>query len=218
MSGLLNSARPRFSHIWPRARHAHYCEEPWVSTALFRAELFVGSIWDPACGFGHIVDSAKEAGYDAFGTDIVNRTKASMATMDFLATSAEVDNIVTNPPFHLIQEFAERAVVLARRKAALIFPVRRLNAAGAWLGKLPLARICFISPRPSMPPGPVYRQYEKAGKRPSRGSQDFAWLVFERGHSGAPESRWLTRDGRRPVSDMIDHTSDARHAFTVPRL
>ena len=65
-------------------------------------------------------------------------------------------------------------------------PVER----GARLEPLPLAKIYLLTPRPSMPPGEVIAR----GERPGGGRMDFAWLVFNHGHSGPPELRWLHRD------------------------
>ena len=61
---------------------------------------------------------------------------------------------------------------------------------GGWLEPLPLAKIYLLTPRPSMPPGEVIAR----GERPGGGRMDFAWLVFNHGHSGPPELRWLHRD------------------------
>ena len=73
-------------------------------------------------------------------------------------------------------------------KIAMIWLTRRLNAA-RWLQDTPLARIYLLTPRPSMPPGHVIL----AGEKPGGGKQDFCWLVFECGHAGPPDVRWLHR-------------------------
>jgi hypothetical protein len=76
-------------------------------------------------------------------------------------------------------------------------PTRRLNAAGVWLQLLPLARIWYLTPRPSMPPADMFLEYERRGREPSGGQQDFAWVIFERGHQGLPTVGWLPRDESR---------------------
>ena len=48
-----------------------------------------------------------------------------------------VDNVITNPPYHICRAFAEHALKLARRKVAMIWLARRLNAA-RWLVNTPL--------------------------------------------------------------------------------
>lgn len=50
----------------------------------------------------------------------------------------------------------------------------------------------LMTPRPSMPPGHVIAR----GEKPGGGKMDFCWLVWDRSyHQGAPELRWLRRDG-----------------------
>lgn len=69
----MNEARPLKAHIFDRADDEFYVEPQWVSDALFDAEIFDGSIWDPACGMGNIVESAKFLEFDVVGTDIMKR-------------------------------------------------------------------------------------------------------------------------------------------------
>jgi hypothetical protein len=56
------------------------------------------------------------------------------------------------------------------RQAALLIPVRRLNAA-TWLEATPLTAIHLLTPRPSLPPGRVALDLESQGKQPSGGTQ-----------------------------------------------
>ena len=188
--------RPRLAHIWAREPHSHYAEAPWVSAALFREERFIGAIHDPACGFGHVVISARQAGDTTTAADIVDRGFPGTEVCDFLEGGEAFDNIATNPPYEIIEAFGLCAVQAARHKVALIFPIARLNAARKkWLAGLPLARVWLITPRPSMPPGGIYRAYQARGKEPSGGRVDFCWLVFAKGHVGDVSIGWLPRDG-----------------------
>ena len=192
-------SRPRLAHIWTREPNSHYAEPPWVSAALLREESFTGCVHDPACGFGHVVISARQAGYAATAADILDRGFAGTSVRDFLEGSESFDNVICNPPYEIIETFGPRAVQAARHKTALVFPIARLNAArNKWLGHLPLARVWLITPRPSMPPGDIYRRYQAQGKEPSGGRVDFCWLVFERGHVGPWTGGWLSRDGAGP--------------------
>lgn len=184
-------AKIRNSHIFPREANEHYVEPAWCSRRLFEVERFQGYVVDPACGWGTIVISARQAGIEAAGYDIIDRGWDSIMTgTDFLTSSITYDNIVTNPPFDRMQEFVMHAVVRSRYKTAIVFPVARLPAAH-WLECLPLARVYHLTPRPSMPPG----KYIAAGNKPAGGRVDYCWLVFEHGHRGSPEMKWLHRDG-----------------------
>jgi hypothetical protein len=165
-------------------------------------EQFQGGILDPACGFGRIVEAARAAGHYAVGTDIVQRAEGFAGGLDWLSSDypteilvpaydGECENVVCNPPFSDFEAFVDRAIDLPTvRKVAMIWLVRRL-AAARWLEQTPLARIWLMTPRPSMPPGHVIT----AGGKVGGGTQDFCWLVWERGHPlGAAQTRWLRRD------------------------
>jgi hypothetical protein len=184
--------RLRQSHIFPREEHEHYVEESWCSKRLFDVEPFEGHIVDPACGWGTIVINALTHGYVAAGSDLVQRGWDSTRTpSDFLRDTHAYDNVVTNPPFELLEEFTIQAVLRSRRKAAVIFPVARMPAAH-YLERLPLRHVWLLTPRPSMPPG----NYIRAGGKVGGGRVDFCWLVFDhRASSVDPVVRWLHRDG-----------------------
>jgi hypothetical protein len=181
--------RPRASHIWPKDPLGFYVEPAWCSERLFEVESFVGPIWDPCCGFGNIPEAARAAGYHVFATDLINRGYRGLdGVADFLQCDRPA-NVVCNPPYDLSRAFALHALKVTAGKVAMISLVRRLNAAG-WLKDTPLARVYFLSPRPSIPPGSVIA----AGEKPGGGKQDFVWLVWDRDHAGAPTLHWLYRD------------------------
>lgn len=184
--------RPENSHIWQREECEHYVEPEWCSRRLFDVEKFWLSIYDPCCGVGRIVESARAVGKVAYGHDIVDRGFPKTATIDFFKSDSEYPNIVCNPPFNIFKEFALHALKVTKAKngkVAMIWLTRRL-AAARWLQDTPLARIWLLTPRPSMPPGHVIT----AGGKPGGGKQDFCWLVWDSAHEGAPEIGWLHRD------------------------
>lgn len=182
------------SHVWEREQHNHYCEPEWVARRIFEVEKFTGNICDPCCGFGRIPRAAIAAGHEAFGMDIVDRGYGCLAICDFLTSDVRADNFVFNPPFEFGREFALRALSLAERKVVMIFPMRRLAAAGKWIAGTPHYRTHFLTPRPSMPPGHIARDLEAKGKNPSGGKQDFCVLVWLKGFEGEPTNHWLRRD------------------------
>jgi len=175
------------SPAYPRIDE-HYVEPFWCSERLFQEEAFSGGIYDPACGFGRIVISAKKAGHQALGSDLVDRGWDS-TPQNFLNHRYPHDNIVSNPPFDILPAFARHAVKLARHKVALVMPSARLHAAH-WLMELPLRRVWLMTPRPSMPPG----HYIQAGGKVGGGKTDYCWLVFDNYLDGPVEMKWLHRD------------------------
>jgi hypothetical protein len=190
MSLLGDVKRPENSHIWEREQHEHYVEPEWCSKRLFEVEKFDGFIHDPCCGFGRIPDAAKAAGYGWSCADIVHRGyRHQVNVWNFIGQDGFYDNIVCNPPFDQFQEFATQALRVARNKVAMIWLVRTLPAA-RWLRQTPLARILFLTPRPSMPPGHTIT----AGEKPGGGKQDFCWLIWDKEYEGPPMIGWLHRD------------------------
>src|SRR5208282_5190194 len=76
--------KERHSHIWQRDQHDWYIEPEWTSARLFKEVVFRGPVYDPACGSGRIVKAAREAGYQADGSDIVRRSEFCNFEDDFL--------------------------------------------------------------------------------------------------------------------------------------
>jgi hypothetical protein len=200
--GIRKSKR---AHIFPKEPDGHYVEPAWCSARLFAVDHFGpprAIIFDPACGFGTILRTAQDAGYQAVGADIVDRRRADLGLdivpffkNDFLSCDppilTEIISIVCNPPFDYVQQCCERALAIANYKVAMIFLLRRLPAA-RWLTHLPLETVYLLTPRPSIPPGAVIL----AGEKPGGGSQDFCWLVFNKiGTRHLPKLSWLNRDG-----------------------
>ena len=198
--------KSRSAKVWKYHDESWYVEEPWVSDALFKAIPFRGIIFDIACGRGNIVRSARANGLIASGFDIVKRWPEAVAPIDSLdrvlmkerideitAKISGLANIVTNPPFDRVEEFVAAGLdyLGPYAKMATVFPARRLNAAGKWLRKTPLTHVLYITPRPSMPPGELFEELEAAGKRPSGGQHDFAWLVWQQGAQFSPTLAWL---------------------------
>lgn len=180
------------AHLWVRHPQDWYIEPEWCSRRLFEVEPFEEAVVDPACGSGRIVRSALDFGLAATGTDIVRRSRECVDVCDFLTSPYRASNIVSNPPFGVAQEFVTQALDRARFKVAMLLPSKWMHGdkRSRWLQSTPLRRVLFLTPRPSMPPGPVI----DAGISPGGGKEDFAWFVWHQGFTGIPECGWLRRD------------------------
>jgi hypothetical protein len=190
---------PRIAHVWDRHPQDWYVEPEWCSRRLFAAIEFKGSILDPACGLGRIPMAAREAGHtEVFAMDIERRTTAiDVEICDWLKPyHRQWDNIVSNPPFGLCSgaapEFVERCLQRAKDHVALLLPTKWLHGdqRSRWLEQTTLKYILALTPRPSMPPGPVIA----AGETPGNGTTDFCWFIWRHGYYGAPQAGWLRRD------------------------
>jgi hypothetical protein len=190
--------RERRSQIFAPHPDGWYVEPTWCSRRLIEEEQFDPTILDPFCGGGNVLEGALANGHRAFGSDIVDRGAATRVPGaqfrigDFFTMAPPVEapfSIVGNPPFNLMQHAAERAIMLAP-KVALLWRLARVVAAH-WLQGMPLVRVHMLTPRPSMPTG----THIEAGGYVGGDSHEYCWLIFERGHVGAPELGWLFRDG-----------------------
>ena len=191
MTVIAEPLRAKNAHIWERDPHDFYIEEKWCSERLFEAERFYGEVWDPACGSGRIVMSARAAGLTAFGTDIVDRGFPGTGLCDFLTQTGSVASVVTNPPFKHARRFVEHALTVMTRRSAFLLPTSWLNGSrrSRWLETTPLAKVWVLTPRPSMPPGRLI----EAGMEPGQGRVDFSWFVFDVNAAGPPTVGWLRR-------------------------
>jgi hypothetical protein len=205
--------RPRKTHIFARDPDDRYVEPSWVSSRLFEVEPFIGIIHDPAAGSGQIVNAARSRGLEATGADVAPCIEG-MCAIDFFKDRNNVDNVISNPPYALLREFALHALTLTMRKVALLAPVARLNAAGRWLEDTPLRRVWLLSPRPSIPP----HQLILDGQIPQGGRVDFCWLIWQQGFHGAPTLHWLWRDGgaARPAPRILRQRLPRRARHTAP--
>lgn len=191
------------AHVWKRDDLDHYVEPQRCTAQLLARERFVGGIHDPACGFGNIVKACHAAGYQATGSDLVDRTDGApwfSWRHDFLALGemqARISSIICNPPYYGgkgTEAFIRRALVVATHKVAIFVDRRFLTGQGRARGlyrEHPPTRIWEITPRPSCPPG----EYLAAGNVAGGGSADYSWLVWSLTEPSGPTAHgWLTVD------------------------
>lgn len=82
-----------------REEYDFYATEPLATKLLTEIETFQNKIWEPACGLGHMAEPLKQAGYDVYATDIVDRGYGN-ETKNFLTSTGKWDgDIITNPPY-----------------------------------------------------------------------------------------------------------------------
>lgn len=203
----MSEARAKNAKIWERDPDDWYVEPSWVSKRLFETVDFVGKVVDPCCGMGNIVKSALSLGISAEGRDLRDRSQLiidagftpppNFSQQNFMDGEGYVDNVVFNPPFGLINEapypFIEHALDVARYSVAVMVQTMWVmgDKRSRWLETKPVRKVLLITPRPSMPPGRVIL----AGDKPGGGTQDYCWVIFERGYRGPRELGWLHKNG-----------------------
>ena len=175
-----------------------YYATPYQATEMLLDEVkFYGNFLEPCVGGGHIVDVIKRYYPDecVYGVDIVDRGYPNTLVADFLKhdfLGQKFDNVVTNPPFSLAQEFLEKSmeVVNDGGKIAMFLKIQFLEGAKRreMFKKYPPKYIYVFVKRQA--PWNNGSPVDEKGK-PWSSTMCFAWFVWEKGFTGEPVVRWL---------------------------
>lgn len=169
---------------------------PWATRALCEAVLGIAprgandlSVWEPACGEGHMALPLAEYFGSVFASDLVDRGFGE--PFDFLSGAHGVferaDWVITNPPFGaLALEFILRALALRPAGGVAMFlPLRYLEGIGRCLrlyAPYPPTQLVFFAERV-----PLYRgAYVPNGTTATA----YMWVVWRTGWAPQPPM-WL---------------------------
>ena len=157
---------------------------------LLEEESFSNTVWECACGEGHLAKVLEEHGFEVISTDLIYRGYGEPKPMDFLEECFEKfeGDIITNPPYKYALEFVQRALdsVQPGRKVAMFLKLQFLE------GK---ARKEFFLENP---PKVVYVSSSRLKcamngnfKQISSSAVAYAWFVWEKGFKGDPIIKWI---------------------------
>lgn len=163
------------------ARHDRdfYPTPPECTHALldFVKYLSLSTIWEPACGDGAISKVLTARGYSVISTDLRIDSGFGRGGIDFLQSEKLADNVITNPPFNLSEEFIEHCWILDFDFFALLLKSQYWHAkTRTQLFKT--TKPAFVLPlswRPNFAPA--------RGKSPTI---EMAWTVWIKGHNTNP--------------------------------
>lgn len=157
-----------------------------------------GSILEPAAGQGHISKVLKEyyPYSEIVSTDLIQREERFgipiQGGVDFLTHEfhRKFDNIITNPPFNLAQEFIEKALELSNDKVIMFAKIQLLegNKRRELFDNTPLKYVYVFSKRVN--PLRNGEELDEKGK-PWSSTMCFAWFIWEHDYEGEPIVRWL---------------------------
>lgn len=174
-----------------RAEHDYYATEPKAAELLLEVEPDLISIWECACGEGHLAQVFDRYGKLGYATDIVYRGYAGQANvLDFLNDYilGWHGDIVTNPPYKYAKEFVEKALEVVRDggKVCMFLKLTFLE------GKARKELFC------KNPPKIVYVSSSRLkcamnGHFDETGSSAaaYAWFVWEKGYTGDTIIKWI---------------------------
>lgn len=157
-----------------------------------------GSILEPSAGQGHISAVLKKyyPYNEIISTDLVQREERFgipiQGGIDFLTHdfNRKFDNVITNPPFNLAQEFIERALELSNDKVIMFAKIQLLEGSKrrAMFDNTPLKYVYVFTKRVN--PLRNGEELDEKGK-PWASTMCFAWFVWEHDYEGEPIIRWL---------------------------
>jgi len=167
-----------------------YPTPPYATLKLLEKEIFLGTIYEPACGDGAISKILKDnyPNQKIFSTDLIDRGYGENTNLDFLTydfTDFETDNIITNPPYKYAQEFIEKSLELVDSKVAMLLKLNFLEGQKRHqlFKSTPLKNVYVFSKRLSFDKG------DEKGK--GNGLLAYAWYVWEQGYEGKPMIDWI---------------------------
>lgn len=182
-----------------RIKDDFYATPETSTRAILDKEVLEGSIYEPAAGQGHIVKVLKEyyPNNEIFATDLVDRgdpfNLGIVGNIDFLQKEykqGEFDNIITNPPFNMAQEFIEKALAVATKKVIMFAKIQLLEGTERrkMFDKFPPKTVYVFTKRQN--PMRNGSSVDEKGK-PWASTMCFAWFVWEKGYKGKPTIEWL---------------------------
>lgn len=168
-----------------RPENDFYPTPPPMTEALLSVEKFSKDVWEPACGDGAMARVLENHGYTVVGTDVEPRGYGSVLDF-FLSGYTLAPNIITNPPYRLLNDFIERAVVFQPEKIALLCKLNALETIerSKILERTKLTRVWVFRARQN-----IYRN--GIVESDNGGMIAFCWLVWECGYQGKPEIGWI---------------------------
>lgn len=177
-----------------REKHDYYATPSTATEKLLERESFLHSIWEPACGGGHISEVLFKYGYKVISTDKYNYgyNKQNLE-LDFLASESDIvihsGDIITNPPYKYVLEFCEKALdrIQEGRKVAMLLKLTFLEGKKrkSFLEKNRPKKIYVFSSRINCAKNGNFNTNKAS-------AICYAWFVWEKGFSGkTTEINWI---------------------------
>ena len=168
-----------------------YATHPSATADILREEVFDKKILEPFCGVGSMSKVIELHGHEVASFDIVDRGYGAVA--DFFNTEftkGEYD-IITNPPYENIISLVLRCLEICKNKVALLMPLRYLSGSNRYnelYKKYPPVRVYVYQERICIAKNADFKKYSYAGAN----MEMYAWYIWERGHEGTTELRWIS--------------------------
>ena len=149
------------------------------------------TIWECACGAGHLSRVLENRDYKVISSDLINRGYGECG-VDFLKIdSSNIDtDILTNPPYKFAQEFVNKALEILSPDHYCIMILKIQFLEGKTRKKLfekyPPKYVYVHSTRQLCVINGEFEKYK--GKSPAL---CYAWFIWKKGYEGETIVRWI---------------------------
>ena len=173
-----------------RQSEDYYATDPKAVELLLNVEAFNKTVWEPACGGGHISKVLEAHGYDVISTDLVYRGYGNTESVNFLLSSLpDFDgDIITNPPYKYALDFVQHAldVIPEGGKVAMFLKLLFLEGKERkqFFLENPPKTIYVLSSRLLCAKNGEFEKY-------TSGAVAYAWFVWVKGFKGDPVIKWV---------------------------
>ena len=174
-----------------REENDFYATDPIAIDKLLAYETFDDTVWEPACGLGHLSEALKLRGYNVYSSDLFYRGYSNQNSIcDFLKQNysliADCD-IITNPPYKKVTEFILKALdlVTTGHKVAMFLKLLTLEGQKRYeqiFSKYPPKTIYVFIKRVLC---------DKNGNFEGQSAICYAWFVWKKGFKGDPIIKWI---------------------------
>jgi len=178
---------------YARAEMDYYATDPRAIDDLFYRECFSQSIWEPACGEGHLSKRMIENNKYVYSTDLIDRGYGD-DFFDFLTCGKPsfekwYGDIITNPPYKYAQEFVEKSHELLEEGSKLAMFLKLTFLEGQkrrkMFEKYPPKKIYVYSQRIQCALNGNPEMFLKSS------AACYAWFVWEKGNTNKPIIDWI---------------------------
>lgn len=174
-----------------REANDYYATEPKAAELLLELEKFSPTIWEPACGEGHLSEVFKSHGHRVRSSDLIYRGYGR-GGVDFLKWDEPFNgDIITNPPYKYASEFVTKALELVPngRKVAMFLKLQFLEgkARGKLFQKYP-PKIVYVARGRLLTAKNGEFEKMKAG---GGSAVAYCWYIWEKGYTGETTVKWF---------------------------
>jgi hypothetical protein len=160
---------------------------------LLRRESFHENVWEPAAGEGGISTVLREHGHNVFETDAYP-AQDHILEQNFLDKTKMITghDIITNPPFRLNMQIAQRAFAQCYQKFALVAPIKALGGVERYreiYSAMPVSKVIIA-------PGVQHARILGTQELKACGTPHM-WVVVDKGHVGDTKLIWSSGKAHR---------------------